>query len=62
MSEMLLWGLLVLALLVGLGVVLLLARQPSADPLPLLGELQTRLAALHSQNERLERELRNEVA
>ncbi|MFN5177848.1 DNA recombination protein RmuC [Limnohabitans sp.] len=59
---MLLWGLLVLALLVGLGVVLLLARQPSADPLPLLGELQTRLAALHSQNERLERELRNEVA
>ncbi len=62
MSEMLLWGLLVLALLVGLGVVLLLARQPSADPLPLLGELQTRLAALHSQNDRLERELRNEVA
>lgn len=62
MSEMLLWGLLVLALLVGLGVVLLLGRQPSADPLPLLGELQTRLAALHSQNERLERELRNEVA
>jgi DNA recombination protein RmuC len=59
---MLLWGLLVLALLVGLGVVLLLARQPSADPLPLLGELQTRLAALHSQNDRLERELRNEVA
>ncbi|MFM8589578.1 MAG: DNA recombination protein RmuC, partial [Limnohabitans sp.] len=59
---MLLWGLLVLALLVGLGVVLLLARQPSADPLPLLGELQSRLAALHSQNERLERELRNEVA
>jgi DNA recombination protein RmuC len=62
LSEMLLWGLLVLALLVGLGVVLLLARQPSADPLPLLGELQTRLAALHSQNDRLERELRNEVA
>lgn len=62
MSEMLLWGLLVLALLVGLGVVLLLARQPSADPLPLLGELQSRLGALHSQNERLERELRNEVA
>ena len=62
MSEMLLWGLLVLALLVGLVVVLLLARQPSADPLPLLGELQSRLGALHSQNERLERELRNEVA
>ncbi|MFY7873646.1 MAG: DNA recombination protein RmuC [Limnohabitans sp.] len=30
--------------------------------MPLLGGLQTRLDALHSQNERLERELRNEVA
>ena len=54
--SLLLWALVVA------GLVLLLRRSPGADPSPQLDALQQQLAALAAQNERLERELRNEVS
>ncbi|MFM8864098.1 MAG: DNA recombination protein RmuC [Limnohabitans sp.] len=54
--------LLVLWLLVIAGLVLLLRRSPARDHSPQLEALQQQLQALQAQNERLERELRNEVS
>jgi DNA recombination protein RmuC len=54
--SLLLWALVIAAL------VLLLRRSPAPDHSPQLDALQQQLAALQVQNERLERELRNEVA
>jgi len=48
-------------LLVIVGLVLLLRRSPARDHAPEFDVLQQQLAALQTQNERLERELRNEV-
>ena len=48
-------------LLVIVGLVLLLRRSPARDHAPEFDALQQQLAALQTQNERLERELRNEV-
>ena len=48
-------------LLVIAGLVLLLRRNPARDHSPELDALQQQLAALQTQNERLERELRGEV-
>ena len=53
---------LVLWLLVLVGLVLLLRRSPGRDHSPELEALQQQLAGLQAQNERLERELRNEVS
>ena len=53
---------LVLWLLVIVGLVLLLRRSPGRDHSPEFEALQQQLSQLQSQNERLERELRNEVS
>ena len=53
---------LVLWLLVIAGLVLLLRRSPGRDHSPEFEALQQQLSQLQSQNERLERELRNEVS
>lgn len=53
---------LALAGLVMAGLIVLLRRSPPHDPAPMLQALQQQLTQLHSQNERLERELRQEMA
>ncbi len=61
MTEPMMGFSLVLWLLVLLGLFLLLRRGPGRDHSPELEALQQQLVALQVQNERLERELRNEV-
>ena len=61
MTEPMMGFSLVLWLLVLVGLVLLLRRGQGRDHSPEFESLQQQLAALQTQNERLERELRNEV-
>ena len=62
MMDWALWGLLALLVLLVIGVSLFLRRPERTDLSPVLGQLQNLQSQLHAQSERLERELRAEVA
>lgn len=62
MSDWILWGLLSLVLLLLLSIWWFLRRTGSIDLGPVLSQLQQLQLSLQGQNERLERELRSEVA